>query len=353
MAGDDVTHAVIVEAMGVPVGIRAEGDVAERLRQQWSRALTDRTPEAVVDLEGLETLDAADHDYAVTTRVTLAALQATAGRRVNVHAGALADDAGRVLAFVGPSGAGKTTAVSRLARDLGYLSDETVSLDHRLVVHAHAKPLSVVLDPAAPRRKDSVSPDDLGLRVGAAGSRLHRIVLLHRGDDDSGLAPVPASRAIAEIVDQTSSLVHLDHPMRRLAAAVEECGGVWGLNYREFERWADEVAALLDHEPQPAEPWIHHPGGPTAVPDAPGAWSRVPWRDAVEYAEELVVMVDDQVRVLAGLGPLLWLALERPRTPAELAAHVQEEWGEHPDADALVADALAVLAEQGLVRPPA
>ena len=64
-------------------------------------------------------------------------------------------------------------------------------------------------------------------------------------------------------------------------------------------------------------------------------------------------MVGDRVHALAGLGVVIWLALESPRTAAELVAEAQATWGEHPEAAGLVADALAVMAEQHLVQPPA
>ena len=44
------------------------------------------------------------------------------------------------------------------------------------------------------------------------------------------------------------------------------------------------------------------------------------WLDAVEYDDELVVMVGDRVHVLAGLGFVAWLALASPRTLDELVA---------------------------------
>ncbi len=173
-------------------------------------------------------LDHAGHDYALTTRVTLAALDATAGHRINLHAGAVADEQGRALAVIGPSGSGKTTAISLLARRLGYLTDETVSLDEEwLLVHAHSKPLSIIADGDAAHHKQSLSPDDLDLRHPPATSHLHRIVLLRRGQGDAGLVPVPAARAIVEIVEQTSSLTQVDQPIHRLATAIDACGGAW------------------------------------------------------------------------------------------------------------------------------
>lgn len=344
-----------MDALGVPIGIPVSGAAAARLRRQWSRALTDRPAATVVDLEQIGTEDDVAHDYAVTTRVTLAALDATAGLRINLHAGAVADDQGRTLVVIGASGSGKTTAVHQLARRLGYLSDETTSVDESLAVHPHPKPLSVITDRDAPLVKHSLSPDDLDLLRPPPSAHLHRIVLLHRGDTDLGLVPLAPARAIAEIVAQSSSLVRLEHPVRRLADTIDACGGAWALHYRELADHLDDLVGLLDADGRPPPPRLHHPGSADAGEGdrPPGAWSRTPWRDAVEYDDELVLMVESRVHVLAGLGVVLWLALESPRTGDDLVAEVQGLWGDHPDAVALVGDALDVMAAEGLLRPPA
>ncbi|WP_157558860.1 hypothetical protein [Nocardioides sp. Soil774] len=343
--------ALVVSVLGVPVGIPAAGSAVARLRHQWSRALTDEPAAAVVDLTGLGD-DELAHDYALTSRVTMVALEATAGRRINLHAGAVADAAGRAIAVIGASGSGKTTAIGLLATRLGYLSDETTSFDDTLTVHAHPKPLSVITDRDAPHRKQSVSPDDLGLLPPPASARLHRIVLLHRGDDDSGLVPITPAHAIAAMVPQSSSLALLEHPILRLAETIDACGGAWGLHYHELADWLDDLVLLLDASPQAPAPRVHHPSSPLA-PAPPGTWSRAAWHDAVEYDDELVLMVGDRVQVLAGLGVLLWLALETPQGLDDLVARAQALAGEHPDAPALVADALATLAEEGVVVAPA
>ncbi|SEB68432.1 hypothetical protein SAMN04489844_0840 [Nocardioides exalbidus] len=343
---------VVVDALGVPVGIPATGDTAARLRRQWSRALTDQPAVTSIEASEIASDDEVAHDYAVTTRVTLAALDATAGRRINLHAGAVADDEGRTLTVIGPSGSGKTTAIRLLAARLGYLSDETTSIDDRLGVHAHPKPLSVITDPLVPLHKESLSPDDLGLVLPPDEAWLHRIVLLHRGTDDDGLVPLDQAHAIAEIVEQTSSLARLDHPILRLADTIDACGGVWGLSYTEFESWIDDLVDLLDLEGQPPPARLHHPSAEVGEPVV-GAWTRAAWRDAVEYDDELVLMVDDRVHVLAGLGVVVWLALASPQSVDDLVAEAEALWGAHPEAPALVADALAVMAEAGMVRPPA
>ena len=354
MGNEAAAPEVVVESLGVAVGIPVTGRTAARLRRQWSRALTDRDATTVIDLDHLDPDDAVAHDYAITSRVTMAALDATAGQRINLHAGAVADTRGRTLAVIGPSGSGKTTAVAMLAGRLGYLTDETVSLDDDLLVHAHPKPLSVITDVDAPHQKQSVSPDEIDLLRPPDRSHLHRIVLLHRGAGDVGLVPMPASRAIAEIVEQSSSLVQVEHPIHRLAGIIDTCGGVWGLDYVEFADHLDDVVGLLDREPQEPAEHVHHPFAAGAVsPPLPGAWSRAAWADAEEWADELVLMVGSGVHVLAGLGVVLWLTLETPCTADQLVAEVEALWGEHPGAADLVADALAVMAEQELLKPPA
>ena len=351
MSDEAPSPAIVVEVLGVPVGIPATGNEAVRLRRQWSRALTDRDAVTVVDVGRAGTAEDVAQDYALTSRVTMDALDATAGSRLNLHAGAVADDRGRTLTLIGPSGSGKTTAIALLATRLGYLSDETTSVDDDLGVHPHAKPLSVITDPGAPLLKQSVSPDELALVRPPAYCHLHRIVLLHRGDEDSGLRPVSHTQAIAQIVAQTSSLVLLEQPIMRLARTIDACGGVWALHYREVATRIDELVALLDREPQPVPARVHHPGR-GADEAVPGTWRRTEWLDAVEYDDELVVMVGDKVRVLGGLGVVVWLALESPRTADELVTEATALWGEHPDAPRLVTEALDVLTEQGLVHPP-
>ncbi len=201
----------------MPVGIPVTGDAADRLRRQWSRALTDRAAATVVDLDHLERrATRSRHDYAITTRVTLAALDATAGQRINLHAGAVADDEGRALAVIGAVGLGQDDRRSRLlAHRLGYLSDETVSLDERA---RRAPPPQAAVGDHRPRTPRSVEAVRLPRRPRPAATPRRRrtctgIVLLHRGDDDSGLVPLAPAHAIAEIVEQTSSLVQLEHPI--------------------------------------------------------------------------------------------------------------------------------------------
>lgn len=344
--------ALVVDALGVPVGIPADADHAARLRGQWSRALTDRTAQVEIDLTGLDPADEIATDYAITSRVTLAALAATAGQRLNIHAGAVADAEGRAIAVIGASGSGKTTAITTLARRLGYLSDETVSLEG-LVIHPHPKPLSVIEDRSAPQRKSSLSPDDLGLVETPTSARLHRIVVLKRGEGAHRLEPLDAPRAIVEIVAQTSSLVLLDQPIQILADTLDACGGAWSLHYAEIADWIDPLIGLLDREPPLLPRYDHHPYSARHHSVPPGTWQRSEWKDAVQYDDELVLLVGDTAHLLAGLGVVTWLALASPQTTDALVDHAQTVLGEHPDAPTLVHQALEELADRGMLIRPA
>lgn len=349
---DPVPDAVVVRVLGVAVAIPAhDAAAASRLRHQWARALTTSPADVVADATGLAGMEPEQHDYAMTSRVTLRALEATAGTRLNVHAGAVADPEGRTLAVVGESGMGKTTAIRALATRLGYLSDETVSVSPDLTVHPHAKPLSVITDRSRPDRKASVSPDDAGLQIPPEHATLRRIVLLRRGQGTEGLVPVTTPEAMVEIVPQTSSLVLLDHPLLTLGEIIERCGGAFALHYQEVSDHLDELIDALTEPDRERRPVIHHPpvGGP---PAEPGQWSRTPWRDGVEYDDELVVMVGNTAHLLAGLGSTIWLALCTPMTVAELVAVAEAEHGLHPDADALIEAGLAELVQHELVTAP-
>ena len=81
------------------------------------------------------------------------------------------------------------------------------------------------------------------------------------------LVKVAPSRAIAEIVAQTSSLVRLEHPVRRLADVLDACGGAWALHFGDVGAWLDDLAGLLDAAGRPLPPG----GGPLALRSRGGA----------------------------------------------------------------------------------
>ena len=114
---------------------------------------------------------------ALLSQVTIRAIEAAAGTRLMLHAAGIADADGLVLALVGPSGMGKTTASVYLSRQgFSYVTDETVSIGPEGDVLPFARPLSLRRSGGEVQR----SPDELGLGLSPRDLRIARIVLLDR-----------------------------------------------------------------------------------------------------------------------------------------------------------------------------
>ena len=245
-----------VRVMGVRIAIAADDhETRDRLAHQWARAVVPTSGETAARRVPAPTAPAEEtdaRDYAVTTQVTLAALIVTSGQRFNLHAGGLADDRGRVLAIVGKSGAGKTTATRLLAERLDYLTDETVSIAPDGVVHPHAKPLSVITDADRPGNKEQLSPDDLGLRPTPDTGRMARFVALRRGvPDPRGLVRLESIEGLMNLIEQSSSVAEAADPLVTLLSLVDATGGVWALEYDEIHEHLDDLERLLAEDVPP------------------------------------------------------------------------------------------------------
>ena len=204
------------------------------LEQQWSRlrARTKALPTGIaIDLRSVPT-DL--QGRVLLSQLTIRAIEAAAGTRLMLHAAGVSDSHGRVLALVGPSGMGKTTASVYLSRrGFGYVTDETVSIGVLGDVLQFPRPLSL-------RQRDGEvqrSPDQLGLGVPPADLRIGRIVLLDRDASHTGapaLAAVPLVDALLELIPHASALAMLPDPLQFMSRIIDRCGGVLRLTYAEL-----------------------------------------------------------------------------------------------------------------------
>jgi hypothetical protein len=222
-------------------------------------------------------------------------------------------------------------------------------------VSAHPKPLSVLVDPEHSPSKEQLSPDDLGLLPTPPTGTLARLVVLHRGPGPArGLVRLDTITALLEIIEQSSSLGQLPDPLRTLLRLMQECGGVWALEYDEIADQLDTLVDLLARDLPPlvlATDLPHHPG-PAGEPEGDAATdlvARSPWIDAVEIGPDLVVLLQAKAFRLSDITATVWLELTRPRTLEHLVTAAQDQHGDHPDAGAIVEAAVATLVEQGLV----
>lgn len=299
--------------------------------------------------------------HRLTTEVTIEAISALRGEALMLHASAVALDDGRVIGFVGPSGRGKTTAVETLGRTYGYVTDETLAVRADGSIVPYPKPLSIG---SRPDVKATEPASTRGLRVAPIdGLRLAAIALLDRRPDIEHpfVEHVPIVEALSELVPQTSHLSALDRPLRTLLEAVISTGGVRRVVYSEASSLPSvlddvlvahdddvpvltDVATLSQRDCDCFQDLVEKRPDPVTS-ERPGGYWRATYVDALRVDESMIVLVSGRVVVLAGVGPILWLAADG-LTEEELRAVAMRALPEPPeglDVAAVVSDAVQSL----------
>lgn len=343
---------VVLAAMGAVVRIEfgdgVPDEVIERVRHAWTGAAIDPAPARVDTDLRIEVDDVPEVERfleRLSTDVTLEALAHNRGSLMMLHAAGIALDDGRVIAFVGPSGRGKTTLSRVLANVHGYVSDETIAFDRDLRVLPYRKPLSVVREGAP---KDQVAPADAGMRdLPDADLTLAAIVLLDR-DTSVGEPEIEHLHfidAAPVLVEQTSYLVELDGTVATLAELCDRVGGIRRLRYSEAADVPAKIESLLAPGPAP-EAWTR---ASVAVRDAVGQASS---SDAVDYGDAVVVLSDRTLRVLTGIAPTVIRAARESEEFGSIVKAVIEHHGVPPsgDPEVIVRTAIEELTEAGLLR---
>jgi hypothetical protein len=282
--------------------------------------------------------------------LTTRAIEATASRQLNVHAAGVSDTHGRVVALVGESGAGKSTAAATLARSgWGYVSDEVVAVGDDGGVIAFPRPVMLERSGDTPG-KVAHSPDELGLGRCADALQIDRLVLLDRRQSVSGprIERLGLIDGLLELIPQVSALSRRANPLQRLCRLVDRCGGVYRLTYSEADQLLPVLAELVDADAGLREPWwpAHMPTTrASALMDA--RVRRPPHRDAIVTEEEYLLLVDSTPVRLAGIGATAWEACDDAPTLQELTRRVVEVNGPHPEAAQLVNDAVMAMVRGG------
>ncbi|AND17279.1 hypothetical protein C5C18_10855 [Rathayibacter tritici] len=291
-------------------------------------------------------------EESLTSTLTVEAIGARRGDLLMLHACGIADDSGRVLAFVAASGTGKTTIARTLGLRFGYVTDETVAVAADGRVLPYPKPLSVKpLTGSAP--KAQVAPASLSLLpVPKAPLRLAGVVLLERRDGVGApfLEHVDPMEAIEDLVPQTSYLSARPRPITDLVRRLTSLGGVRRLVYSEADSVVPRVEEVFATLGAPAPTiWSEVVALPLEpLHEArPGSVRRAPADDAVALPDgQLLVFCDDTLVRLSGIGPLVWRHLGSAVDVDGLVAAVLDEAGPPPpgvDAAAVVEAALVEL----------
>jgi hypothetical protein len=344
-----------VDALGVHVAIHLR-DAAhtaglEAAQAAWrdsavsaDRASAERTVRVPFSVE--DGVEGALSD--LSTRVTLAALDALRGSRLLLHAAGVATPDGRVLAMVGPSGRGKTTASRHLGTRFGYVSDESVAVDQTLSVWPYRKPLSVIV--GGKPVKEQIAPSDLGLLpLSGAPLRLAGITLLERDPETSEPGPtaVDLIDAICEMTPQISYLPELPSPLQYIARIIDRIGPVTRLVYRDAADLPDMVEDMLASLPAAPQTWTAAP-----PPDRAGSWRCAAVDDAILVEGRACLLRDGVVVALDHRGCLVWTKCLEGASIETITAAAIAAFGDPGNGNprVLIEQTLLELAEHGLVE---
>lgn len=177
--------------------------------------------------------------------ITLTAIENASTNFMLMHAAAVSDvNNGNVIGLIGPSGAGKTTAVRALSSSFGYVTDETLAVDiTNGAVLAYPKPLSVI-NSHNPAYKNQLGPDQLGLQTAPAQMRLAQLYFLNRNPQHIGkplVSEVSLKEAVSLLLPQLSYLARRTKPMHDLLKLVRYGSGIRKLTYSSAEDLSDYV----------------------------------------------------------------------------------------------------------------
>lgn len=361
-----------VQGLGAPLDAR--------MRELWSRATPASDSQGsgdvhdfVVTRDGESVLiDGAPYrvrddavPYAVSRALTVASIGRRSGGCLLLHAAGIAATDGTTLALVAPSGTGKTTAARMLGRFFGYVTDETVAIEHDLTVRAYPKPLSVVVDPRSPHDKIESAPDELGLGRAPDRLRLGGVVVLERDPtaDEPTLTEIGLVEAAVAVIPQSSAWLRMVEPMTALAASLCAGGGPWLLKYREIADCRALLEGLVRPEGVPARMrWEWEPGpclddgvearhssagGALAPWPGTGRVRRTPHRFALHSEGSTLVVVGTVPLGLPGMASTVWRAAAEPSDLDTLTAAAVSVHGTHQDAADVVVGTVRSLVASG------
>lgn len=273
----------------------------------------------------------------LTSRITVAMIEQLVGSGVMLHSAVIGDpESKRALALVGVSGSGKTTASRFLGSKLAYLTDETAVISDEGFVTPYPKPLSVIVDPNAP--KEQQNPVEAGLNVvdpEDRGYKLTRIVLISRDEQakEPRLERVPLHEALVFLSEQSSGLAKHPEGVVSLAKLVERCGGVWRLVYSEVEDTLPLVQDLLNGGELPGADEVESLEKYTVEDHLPGVYlngtiavSRMPGTSGVRVGEDgpFLLLQDTALNELSEFAAECWLQAEGDISYDDLYARLAE-----------------------------
>jgi hypothetical protein len=375
-------HTLQLEVLGSRIDVHVDGiskDNSAQLDSLWHRCIATRPSQSdsIITLKVSKSEDKKPGGYQnfealssnLSSLITHRAIELANPDWMLLHAAAVADPAsGRVVAFVGKSGAGKSTIAETLGKHFGYVTDETLAFDPKTgQVFAYPKPISQVIKPSESHEANNVhnhsqnvkaqlSPDSLALMVLPPTLSLQNIFFVAR---DSTLDEAPTASRLEELeriqllIPQVSFLTKRTNPLKQLIAASNWNDGAQLLKYRESRDLVDFVAEKVTSAPKVLESesteWMSVLPPVISEPDeSQDDYVFVTdFQEALTNGKEVLILRNSMVTALQGIGADLWLWAQYPARFDHLVEKSLEKHGE-PDsgsAISLVEKALEALCE--------
>lgn len=318
-------------------------DLLARARPMWRRCDGEATN--TVSLTPDPSLLDGDPERFLTSLVsnaTLAAIEAAESRWLLVHAATVANpETGECIAFVGPSGAGKTTLSNTLGKHFGYVSDETLGVNlETLEVSAYPKPLLFKRD--GRDFKIAVGPDELGLLEAPKSLSLRAVFLLNRidGVEAAEVSRIPALSVLERLVPQVSYLARRQNPVQDLVELISVGSGLRVVSYSESEQLVALVRDEFDAPVTAVLPVIESAVPAELNPDEAiiplGCVAALNPQSCLIIDNQLVFFNEGKVQALSELATIVWEAAGEVQTLEQLRSSLLADFeGDQPETDAL------------------
>ncbi|WJY64416.1 hypothetical protein CATRI_11835 [Corynebacterium atrinae] len=266
--------------------------------------------------------DVGRYSYDISRSLALRTIESYWGELLLLHGCALADEAGSVVAFVAPSGTGKSTLVRSLGARYRYVTDELVAIEQDGTIHPFPKPISKVVG-RDPLVKADLPLERFGLTPAVGALSLKTVVVLNR-DPDCGepqLRKLTIPDALRSVVGQSSSLWSSRWQVDALVSAITSLGEPLELVYSEASSVGPLVDELFSADCLPTEDPALATISPGRAPK-PGETGQASGVVGVDAGGELLLLVNGSLLTLSPEGAWAWNQFHSPRRESDLVAEL-------------------------------
>jgi hypothetical protein len=156
---------------------------------------------------------------------------------------------------------------------------------------------------------------------------------------------------VLALIPDSSSQGELEEPLQALCRLIDSVGGVWQVTYSEAADLPAALEPLFRTQPEAEPEWearTSREGRAGHVPK--GSIRRAALERCCRHRGDLLVMLDDEIVRLSGIGPAIWEAASEPASLDRLAKEVGKAHGRPEGYVNAVASATAQLISKAVLE---